>query len=108
MLGEKLDIIGLESIVILEGSKKFPAGQLIRELIATVRRCHLLQDVIAPKRNIQPAHASQHRCGKKIFFALTTLQLGSRNTDALAEAQKQCTVAWHRTGRAFEILVTDF
>jgi hypothetical protein len=56
MFGKKFNIARTQSVVVLESLEESAAGQLIREFVAAVRRCHLLKDMIAAQRDIQPAH----------------------------------------------------
>ena len=102
---EKLDVVFLQTVVVAERSKELPACELIGKLIAAVSRSHLLENRIAPQGNIEPAHAGEHRSGKKVLFTLPPLQLRGWNPDALAEAQEQRPVTRHLPGCPFEILI---
>src|SRR5947207_15705532 len=93
--------------MIAERMEELAAGQLIRILIAAVRRSHLFEDVIATKRDVQPANPGEDRRRQKIFFYLAALQLFCRDADAFAEAQKQRAVAQYRPRRPFEVGITN-
>ena len=55
MFGKKFDIVRTQSVVGLEGFEESAAGQLIGKLIAAVGRRHLLENMIAAQRDIDPA-----------------------------------------------------
>src|SRR5574341_2514254 len=93
MLGEKLDIVRLESVVIFECTEKSAARKVIRILVAAVGRRDLFQNMVAAQRDIEPADTRQHRSRQKVFFDLAALQFLGCNANALAEAQKQGAMA---------------
>jgi hypothetical protein len=55
MFGKKFNIIRTQSVVAVERFKESAAGQLIGELIAAVSCCHLLENMVAAQRDIEPA-----------------------------------------------------
>ena len=94
--------------MITERSKEFAAGELIRELIAAIRRRDLFQDVVTPQRDVEPTDASKNRGRQEVFFHLAPFLLFARNAYALAEAQEQSAMTQDRPRRAFEIGIADF
>jgi hypothetical protein len=108
VFGKELDIVLFEPVMLLECPKELSAGQLIGKFIAAISRRDLFQDCVASKSDIEPSGSRQHRHWQKVIFTLTAFQLGRTNTDALAEAEKQRTVTWNVSRRAWKILIAHF
>ena len=87
MLGEELDLVGLQAVVVFERPEELAAGQMIRVFVAAVGRGDLFEDVVAAQRNVHPADPRQYRGRQKIFFDLAALQLLRRHADGIAKAQ---------------------